>query len=354
MYPHVRQLQSSERPVRDVIGVARRRARATAERLNEPARVAAPANGKQMPVRSTWLITGASRGFGRELTEQLLARGDRVAATLRRPERLEGLAARYRDRLWIRALDVTDTAQIRQVVDAAFAELGRIDVVVSNAGHGLFGAAEEVSDAQIERQVRTNLTGAIQLARAVVPHLRAQGGGRILQLSSMGGQIAFPGLSIYHATQWGIEGFYESLAAEVAPFGIDTILVEPGFARTGFAFAIGRDGRAGAGVRRQPGPGGAGPSAGGEARRPGQDGQDDDHRRRRRRAAPAPAAGLGRPRDGARRPVRAPGVGQLPEAPGPRDRRRPLRRRPGDRDVRRTGRRLRVSGFGPAVRPRPR
>ena len=188
-------------------------------------------------MRSTWLITGASGGFGRELTEQLLARGDRVAATLRRPERLETLAATYRDRLWVRELDVTDTARMRAVVDAAFAELGRIDVVVSNAGYGLFGAAEEISDEQIERQLATNLTGSIQLVRAVVPHLRAQGGGRILQLSSMGGQVAGPGLSLYHATKWGIEGFYESLAPEVAPFGISTVLVEPGIARTGFAFA---------------------------------------------------------------------------------------------------------------------
>jgi NAD(P)-dependent dehydrogenase (short-subunit alcohol dehydrogenase family) len=188
-------------------------------------------------VPSTWLITGASGAFGRQLTEQLLARGDRAAATLRRPERLDELAARYREQLWVRALDVTDAGQIREVVDAAFAELGRIDVVVSNAGYGLFGAAEEVSDEQIERQLRTNLTGSIQLARAVVPHMRAQGGGRILQLSSVGGQIAFPGLSLYHATKWGIEGFYESFAPEVAPFGIRTILVEPGIARTDFAFS---------------------------------------------------------------------------------------------------------------------
>ncbi len=182
----------------------------------------------------TWFVTGASRGFGRELTEQLLARGHRVAATLRRPEQLDDLAARHRDRLWVRVLDVTDTPQIRRVVAQAFADLGRIDVVVSNAGFGIFGAAEDLTDEQVEAMIATNLTAPIQLARAVVPYLRAQGGGLLLQLSSMGGQIAFPAFSLYHAAKWGIEGFYESLAAEVEPFGIRTTLVEPGMIRSTF------------------------------------------------------------------------------------------------------------------------
>jgi NAD(P)-dependent dehydrogenase (short-subunit alcohol dehydrogenase family) len=182
----------------------------------------------------TWFVTGASRGFGRELTEQLLARGHRVAATLRRPGQLDDLAARHRDRLWVRALDVTDTAQLRRVVAGAFAELRRVDVVVSNAGFGVFGAAEDLTDEQVEAMIATNLTASIQLARAVVPYLRAQGGGRLLQLSSMGGHIAFPAFSLYHATKWGIEGFYESLAAEVEPFGIRTKLVEPGMVRSSF------------------------------------------------------------------------------------------------------------------------
>jgi NAD(P)-dependent dehydrogenase (short-subunit alcohol dehydrogenase family) len=182
----------------------------------------------------TWFITGTSRGLGRELTEQLLARGDRVAATLRTPGQLADLAAEYGDRLWVRPLDVTDTAAMRAVVDAAFAMLGRVDVVVANAGYGVFGAAEELTDEQIDDLIATNLTSSIQLARAVVPHLRAQGGGRILQVSSMGGQIAFPGFSLYHATKWGIEGFLEALAPEVEPFGIRTTLVEPGMIRTSF------------------------------------------------------------------------------------------------------------------------
>jgi NAD(P)-dependent dehydrogenase (short-subunit alcohol dehydrogenase family) len=182
----------------------------------------------------TWFVTGASRGFGRGLTEQLLERGDRVAATLRRPEQLDDLAAVHGDRLWRAALDVTDTGRLRQVVDAAFAELGRVDVVVSNAGSGTFGAAEELTDAQVEDLLAVDLTASIHLARAATPHLRAQGGGVLVQLSSMGGQMAFPAFSIYHAAKWGIEGFYEALAPEVAPFGIRTVLVEPGMVGTSF------------------------------------------------------------------------------------------------------------------------
>ncbi len=183
---------------------------------------------------STWFITGTSSGFGRELTERLLERGDRVAATLRRPERLNDLATQYGDRLWVRELDVTNTEQMREVVDAAFAELGRIDVVASNAGFGVFGTAEEHSDEQIDAIVATNLTGSIHLVRAVTPHLREQGGGRILQMSSMGGIITFSGFSSYHATKFGIEGFFEAYAPEVAPFGIRTTLIEPGMIRTSF------------------------------------------------------------------------------------------------------------------------
>lgn len=182
----------------------------------------------------TWFITGTSSGFGRQLTEQLLARGDRVAATARRLESLDDLAARYGDQLWRARLDVTDTAALREVTDRAFAELGRIDVVVSNAGYGLFGAPEELSDEQIDRQIATNLTASIQLARATTPHLRRQGGGRYIQIASIGGQIAFPAMSLYHATKWGIEGFWESAAPELAPFGIGVTIVEPGMARTNF------------------------------------------------------------------------------------------------------------------------
>jgi NAD(P)-dependent dehydrogenase (short-subunit alcohol dehydrogenase family) len=182
----------------------------------------------------TWFITGTSSGFGRHLTEQLLARGDRVAATARRPETLNDLAARHSQQLWRARLDVTNTTELRAVVDRAFAELGRVDVVVSNAGYGLFGAPEELTDEQIDRQLATNLTASIQLARATTPHLRRQGGGRYIQIASIGGQIAFPAMSLYHATKWGIEGFWESSAPELAPFGIGVTIVEPGMSRTNF------------------------------------------------------------------------------------------------------------------------
>jgi NAD(P)-dependent dehydrogenase (short-subunit alcohol dehydrogenase family) len=150
---------------------------------------------------STWFITGASRGLGRELTEQALARGDRVAATRRTPKPLDDLAAVADDRLWVRQLDVTDTTQMGRVIKDAFSDHERIDVVVSNAGFGVFGAAEDVTTDQVEQMIATNLTAAIHLARLVVPHLRRQGGGRLLQVSSMGGHIAFPAFSLYHATK---------------------------------------------------------------------------------------------------------------------------------------------------------
>ncbi len=157
-----------------------------------------------------------------------------MAATLRDPSRLDDLAERYGDRLWRRRLDVTDTAQVGHVLGEAFAAHERIDVVVSNAGSGVFGAAEDLTDRQVEDSIATNLTASIQLARRTVPLLREQGGGVFVQLSSMGGHITFPGFAIYHATKWGVEGYLEALAAEVAPFGISTVLVEPGMVRTGF------------------------------------------------------------------------------------------------------------------------
>jgi len=188
----------------------------------------------------TWLITGTSTGLGRLLCEQLLERGDRVIATLRKQGALDDLLALHGDRLQTLTLDVTDTDAITAVVSQAFEAAGRIDVIVSNAGYGLFGAAEEASPEQIERQLATNLTGSIHLIRAVLPHLRAQGGGRIVQVSSEGGQIAYPGFSLYHATKWGIEGFVESVAKEVAPFAIDFVIIEPGPTATHFAEGLDR------------------------------------------------------------------------------------------------------------------
>ncbi|MDQ1081493.1 SDR family oxidoreductase [Pseudoroseomonas cervicalis] len=185
-----------------------------------------------------WFITGASSGLGREMAEQLLERGERVAGTARRPQALEDLQRRHGAALLPLFLDLAEPESIGRAVAEALRHFGRIDVVVSNAGYGLFGAAEEVTEAQIERQMATNLLGSIRLVRAVLPVLRAQGGGRILQVSSEGGQIAYPSFSLYHASKWGIEGFLESVAQEVAPFGIDIIIAEPGPTGTGFGAAL--------------------------------------------------------------------------------------------------------------------
>ncbi|HBK47662.1 MAG TPA: short chain dehydrogenase [Xanthomonadaceae bacterium] len=186
----------------------------------------------------TWFITGTSAGLGRLLTERLLARGDRVAATVRRLDALDDLVATYGDRLWVGKLDMTDTAAVHAVTERAFADLGRIDVIVSNAGYGVLGPAEAVPDEQIRHIVDTNLVGSISLIRAATAHLRRQGGGRVLQVSSEGGQIAYPGFSLYHATKWGIEGFVEAVAKELAPFGIIFTLVEPGPTATRFKDGI--------------------------------------------------------------------------------------------------------------------
>ena len=189
-----------------------------------------------MSLPRTWFITGVSSGFGRQLTEQILARGDRVIGTVRNTGKIADLIKRNPASFQAEVLEMTDTAAVRATVDRLFAQHGRIDVIISNAGYGLFGAAEEISDEQVQAITRTNLVGPIQLIRAALPHLRAQGGGRIIQISSYGGQVAFAGNSMYHATKWGIEGFVESVAQEVASFGIGLTIVEPGGARTEFRY----------------------------------------------------------------------------------------------------------------------
>ena len=184
----------------------------------------------------TWLITGISSGFGRTMTEELLARGDRVAGTVRKASAVDDLRSKYGSLLWVAQLDVTNTSAVHEVVNRAFEDLGRIEVVVNNAGYGLFGAAEELTDEEITLQINTNLIGSIQIVRAALPHLRAQGGGRVIQLSTYGGQATHPGASLYHASKWGIEGFIDSTSKEVAPFNIGMTIIEPGGARTDFRF----------------------------------------------------------------------------------------------------------------------
>ncbi len=187
----------------------------------------------------SWLITGANSGFGRLMTEALLARGDNVAALARRPETLAALAPRdTAGRFVPLRFDLTDEVTIDDAVVRTFVALGHVDVIVSNAGYGTFGAAEELSPEQIRRQIDTNLIGTILFVRAVLPHLRRQGGGRIIQVSSEGGRIAYPGFSAYHASKWGQEGFIEAVAQEVAPFGIGMSLVEPGPTGTNFLGGI--------------------------------------------------------------------------------------------------------------------
>jgi NADP-dependent 3-hydroxy acid dehydrogenase YdfG len=181
-----------------------------------------------------WFITGTSTGLGKVLTEKVLANGDCVVATVRKADALDDLKEIYPNTLKIAVLDVTDSAAIKTVIDEAFADLGQIDVVVNNAGYALFCSVEEASDEQIIHQINTNVVGSIQVIRAVLPHFRKQGHGRILQLSSAGGQTAYPNFGYYHTTKWAIEGFCETIAKELAPLNIGVTIVEPGAHQTSF------------------------------------------------------------------------------------------------------------------------
>lgn len=183
----------------------------------------------------TWLITGVSSGFGHAMTEQLLAQGKTVIGTVRNAAKVQDLVNQYPDTFVSRSLDVTDVAAIHQLVDE-LTQNYQIDVLVNNAGYGLFGAAEELSDAEVNQIIATDLTGSIQMVRAILPSMRAQGHGRLIQISSYGGQVAFPGNSMYHAAKFGIEGFMEAVAQEVASFNIGVTIVEPGGARTEFRY----------------------------------------------------------------------------------------------------------------------
>jgi NAD(P)-dependent dehydrogenase (short-subunit alcohol dehydrogenase family) len=175
-----------------------------------------------------WFITGTSRGFGRVWAEAALARGDRVAATARDVQSLAPLAERYGNQVSAMTLDVTDKAAVDAAIRAAHGLFGRLDVVINNAGYGLFGTIEEVSEAEARAQIETNLFGALWVTQAALPIMRAQGAGHIIQVSSIGGVNAFPTVGLYHASKWGLEGFSQSLAAEIAAFGIKVTIVEPG------------------------------------------------------------------------------------------------------------------------------
>jgi NAD(P)-dependent dehydrogenase (short-subunit alcohol dehydrogenase family) len=182
-----------------------------------------------------WLITGTSSGFGRAIAEAALAAGDTVVATARRPEALDSLAAAHPDRVVPVALDVTDPARIAAVVAEVLLWYGQIDVLVNNAGLGLVGAVEETTDRELRDLMELHFFGPAALTRAVLPHMRRQGCGAVVQMSSMGGRFSFAGVGAYSATKFALEGLSEALALEVAPFGIKVLIVEPGAFRTGFA-----------------------------------------------------------------------------------------------------------------------
>ena len=176
----------------------------------------------------TWFITGASRGFGKEWSIAALERGDRVAATARDTATLDDLVAQHGDKILPIRLDVTDRDAVFAAVKDAHDRFGALDVVVNNAGYGQFGMIEEISEAEARAQFDTNVFGALFVTQAALPYLREQGSGHILQVSSIGGISAFPNIGIYNASKWALEAFSQSLAAEVADFGIRVTIIEPG------------------------------------------------------------------------------------------------------------------------------
>lgn len=183
-----------------------------------------------------WFITGSSRGLGRVWAEAALGRGDRVVATARDVASLDPLVAQYGDRVLALPLDVTDRAAAFAAVAQAAEFLDRLDIVVNNAGYGLFGMVEEVTEDQARAQLETNLFGALWVTQAALPIMRQQRSGHLLQVSSIGGVHAFPGLGLYHASKWALEGFSQALAQEVGSFGIKVTLVEPTGYGTDWAF----------------------------------------------------------------------------------------------------------------------
>jgi NADP-dependent 3-hydroxy acid dehydrogenase YdfG len=186
-----------------------------------------------------WFITGASTGFGRLLAEEVLKAGGKVIATARNLDKVKDLEAKYPQAAKALALDVTEAGQVDSAVTQAFAQFGQVDVLVNNAGYGVAGAIEEVSEAEFMPMFETNVFGLLRVTRAFLPHLRKQRSGHILNLSSIGGVVASPGMGFYNATKFAVEGISEALAAEVAPLGIRVTIIEPGPFRTDF---LGRSG----------------------------------------------------------------------------------------------------------------
>jgi NAD(P)-dependent dehydrogenase (short-subunit alcohol dehydrogenase family) len=184
-----------------------------------------------------WLITGSSRGIGRALSEAVLQAGHQLVATARDPAQLQDLAHRYGDSVRTVALDVTDPAAALAAVHAAQHAFGGLDVLVNNAGYGNVNAIEDTTLEEFRQQIETNLFGTIIVTKAAIPLLRRQGSGHIIQFSSVGGRLGAPGRAPYSAAKWGVEGFSEVLAKEMALIGVQVTLIEPGGFRTDFAGA---------------------------------------------------------------------------------------------------------------------
>jgi NAD(P)-dependent dehydrogenase (short-subunit alcohol dehydrogenase family) len=179
-----------------------------------------------------WLVTGSASGLGRNIAEAVLASGDRLVATARDPRCLEDLVKKYGDQVRTAALDVADEDVARAAVQVAMDAYGRLDVVVNNAGYGDVAPFEQLSSERFKAVVDTNFYGVVYVTRAALPIMRKQKGGCILQISSLGGRLALPGSTPYHAAKWAVGGFTESLAQEVAPFGVKVCALEPGGMRT--------------------------------------------------------------------------------------------------------------------------
>jgi len=187
-----------------------------------------------MTQEKVWFVTGSSTGLGRTLVEVLLEKGFRVAATARKPADLDTVKKKFGDQVACIELDVTKPEQVRNAVKQTIDQFGRIDVAVNNAGYGLIGAVEEVTDAEIRKQFETNWFGALDVTRVILPHFRKQRSGHFVNISSIGGFRAIAGAAIYNATKFALEGLSEALAKETAPLGIRVVLVEPGPFRTDF------------------------------------------------------------------------------------------------------------------------
>jgi NAD(P)-dependent dehydrogenase (short-subunit alcohol dehydrogenase family) len=188
-----------------------------------------------------WLVTGSASGLGRNIAEAVLASGARLVATAREPRRLDDLAKKYGDQIRTASLDVADEEAAKSAVNAALEAFGRLDVVVNNAGYGDVAPFEQLSSERFKAVMDTNFYGVVYVTRAALPIMRKQKSGCIFQISSVGGRLALPGSTAYHAAKWAVGGFTESLAQEVAPFGVKVCALEPGGMRTNWGARAHKD-----------------------------------------------------------------------------------------------------------------